>query len=244
MQRDSRSVNYAGRLTPVTLLCATLFASVASGQQTYVTRYDVFAGYSYFRSPKISLTERGFHFQIGVRPTTWYSLGFDYSNVSGDLTLTPDLLTTNLQDRLRSQLTLLAAAGRLPAGYALSVPVDSRTQTFTAGPQLAYRRWKPITLFVRPSCGLIREVAEAMPADLIARGVVAQLSPEGEMKDWTPFFGAGWGADLNLTGNFAIRIQADYVWDHLFPDLLSDGRPTLRFSIGPAFNFGKNIAGR
>jgi hypothetical protein len=31
------------------------------------------------------------------------------------------------------------------------------------------------------------------------------------------------------------------VWDHLFPDLLQEGRFTVRFSCGPAFNFGSNI---
>jgi hypothetical protein len=34
------------------------------------------------------------------------------------------------------------------------------------------------------------------------------------------------------------------VWDHLFNDLLKDGRWTTRFSIGPCFNFGGNIVGK
>jgi hypothetical protein len=31
------------------------------------------------------------------------------------------------------------------------------------------------------------------------------------------------------------------VYDHLFNDVLKDGRWTVRFSIGPCFNFGRNI---
>jgi hypothetical protein len=31
------------------------------------------------------------------------------------------------------------------------------------------------------------------------------------------------------------------VHDHLFSDLLTEGRYTVRFSTGPAFNFGPNI---
>jgi hypothetical protein len=55
----------------------TLSAAPGSAQQTYVTRYDLFAGYTFLDSPRVSLFENGFHFQIGVRPATWYSLGFD-----------------------------------------------------------------------------------------------------------------------------------------------------------------------
>jgi hypothetical protein len=44
-----------------------------------------------------------------------------------------------------------------------------------------------------------------------------------------------------LSKHVAWRVQADFVYDHLFDDLLRDGRMTTRFSIGPAFNFGKNV---
>ena len=36
-----------------------------------------------------------------------------------------------------------------------------------------------------------------------------------------------------------IRTQADLVYDHLFNDVLKDGRMTVRFSVGTCFNFGK-----
>ena len=50
-------------------------------------------GTLFLDSPHVSLFENGFHFQAGVRPKTWYSLGFDYSISGGSLTLTPNLLT-------------------------------------------------------------------------------------------------------------------------------------------------------
>ena len=123
------------------ILALALVASPAYGQQTYVTRYDLFAGYSFLDSPHVSLFENGFHFQIGVRPKTWYSVGFDYSVSKGDLTLTPDLLTTALQQQLGGELQQLAAMGLLPPGYSLTEPAHSTTQTFAVGPQLAYRHF-------------------------------------------------------------------------------------------------------
>ena len=213
----------------------------AVSQQPYVSRYDAFIGYSYFDSPKISLAEHGFHFQIGMRPRTWYSLGFDYSQVKGDLMLTPELLPDATRQALTATLQGLAAAGQLPAGYTLAVKANSRTHTFAAGPQLAYRRWKSVTPFLRPSLGAIYEVADPAPADPIAKAIVARLSPEGRKTDWQGFYGVGGGIDLNASRHVVLRFQADWVYDHLFDDILKDGRGTVRFSVGPAFNFGRNI---
>ncbi len=59
-----------------------LFLAAVSGlfaEQPHVTRFDALAGYAYLNSPSVNLTENGFHFQAGVRPRTWYSVGFDYS---------------------------------------------------------------------------------------------------------------------------------------------------------------------
>lgn len=212
-----------------------------AAQQTYVTRFDAFVGSAYLNSPHISLPENGFQFQIGMRKNTWMSLGFDYSRVTGDMSLTPDLLPNDLQQKLSGQLQALAAAGRLPAGYKLQVKADSTTQTFAMGPQFSYRHWKPVTLFIRPSCGAIRELATPKPADPIATGITAQLTPEGHKMDWTGFYGVGGGVDWNPTRHVGLRIQADLVRDHLFNDILRDARNTFRMSIGPAFNFGRNI---
>jgi len=218
------------------LLTGTVF-----GQQTYVTRYDLFTGYTYLNSPKVSLPEHGFHTQFGFRPKTWYSVGFDYSISSGSLVLTPDLLPNALQQSLAAQLGQLAAMGRLPAGYKLAVSADSVTQNFALGPQLAWRRFRAVTLFLRPSFGAIREVATPKPGDPIAKAIVQGLAPKGKKTDWTGFYGFGGGVDFNCTKHFALRVQTDLVRDHLFNDILRDSRGTVRFSVGPAFNFGKNI---
>ena len=218
------------------LLATPLFC-----QQTYVSRYDVYTGYTYLNSPKIGLAEHGFNLQAGLRPTTWYSLGFDYSVSAGDLTLTPDLLPSALQQTLGAQLGQLAAHGLLPAGYALAVKAHSNTQTFEAGPQLAWRRWSHMTLFLRPALGAIRETATPKPADPIATMIVKGLTPTGKKQDWTWFYGFGGGADFIFSKHVSLRVQADLVRDHLFNDILKDARGTVRFSIGPAFNFGRNI---
>jgi hypothetical protein len=228
-------------MTKILALAALALAPAAFGQQTDVRRFDAFFGYTYLKSPKISLPEHGFHLQVGVRPTTWYSLGFDYSNAKGDMILTPDLLPTALQESLAGQLKQLAALGRLPAGYQIKVKAHSESQTMTVGPQLAYRKFQRVTLFLRPSCGAIRELATPKPEDAIATGIVHNLAPRGVKTDWTYFYGVGYGMDLNITKHFAMRFQGDLVRDHLFNDILRESRGTMRFSVGPAINFGKNI---
>jgi hypothetical protein len=211
-----------------------LSSSPLIGQQTYVSRYNVYAGYTFLDSPHVSLFENGVHFQAGANPKRWCAVGFDYSVSAGDLTLTPNLLTTPLQQQLSQEL---------PPGYSLSVTSHSRTQTFAGGPQFSYRHYSKVTLFVRPSFGAIYERAtpHPNPSDPIAVAIVKQLAPSGYKTDWTAFYGFGGGADLLFSKHVALRVQADLVYDHLFSDLLKDGRLTTRFSIGPCFNFGKNI---
>ena len=217
-----------------------------AGQQSYVSRYDLYTGYAFLNSPKIGLFENGFHTQFGVRPRTWVSLGFDYSITAGDLTLTPDLLPDALQTLLGAQLGQLVKAGVIPPSYALSVGAHSVTHSFAMGPQLAYRHFSKVTLFIRPSIGAIREGATPIVPtnDPVAAGVIKELAPTGHKSDWQGFYGVGGGFDILFSKHFALRTQADYVYDHLFNDLLKDGRWTTRFSIGPCFNFGRNIAGQ
>ena len=232
-------------LTMPTWLCAALAfaAQPAFSQQTYVTRFDAYGGYAFLNSPHIGLFENGFAAQIGVRPKPWYSMGFDYSISAGDLNLTPNLLPTALQQQLAAELGGLIAAGQIPPTYALVVPAHSRTQTFAVGPQLAYRHLTHATIFFRPIfAGAIHELATPQPRDPIATLVAKQLAPSGQKTDTTWFLGFGGGFDILLTRHIAWRTQADVVYDHLFNDLLKDGRFTVRFSAGPAFNFGPNIA--
>jgi hypothetical protein len=226
------------------LIVYLLLPAGSFAQQTNVTQFDFFGGYAFLDSWHVGLFENGGQLQFGYRPRTWLSLGMDYSISKGTLTLTPNLLTTALQQELGAQLAALAAAGKIPPGYNLVVPASSLTQTFAAGPQLSYRHFTKVTLFARPSIGYIREAASPHPLDPIAQAVAMQLAPTGKKVDWTPFYGFGYGIDILFTPHFAWRVQGDLVWDHLFNDTLRDGRWTTRFSTGPAFNFGRNIATR
>jgi len=229
------------RVTVITFGILLLLSLPLSGQQSYVAKYDFYAGYAFLNSPKIGLFENGFHTQFGYRVKTWVSLGFDYSLTAGDLTITPSLLPTALQQQLGAELGQLVQAGVIPASYALTVPAHSVTNSFAIGPQFAYRHFSKVTLFIRPSIGAIREAATPQPKDPIATMVVSQLAPTGHKVDWQGFYGVGGGIDILFTKHLGLRTQADYVYDHLFNDLLKDGRWTTRFSIGPCFNFGPNI---
>ena len=234
-------VSALGTLLLVVSVALLLAASPVAAQQTYVSQFDVFAGYAFLDSPHISLFENGFQAQFGYRPKPWYSLGFDYSRSTGDLVLTPNLLPTALQQQLGAELGQMVAAHLIPASYALAVSTHSTSQTFAVGPQLAYRHFSHLTLFIRPSLGAIHEEAVPHPADAIATAVAAQLAPSGKKTDWTGFYGFGGGFDILFSKHVGIRTQADLVYDHLFNDVLKDGRMTVRFSVGPCFNFGKNI---
>jgi hypothetical protein len=223
-------------------IAVLVLAAPVLGQQTDVTRFDAYVGYAFLDSPHIGLFEHGIAMQTGFRPKRWYSVGFDYSVTQGDLTLTPNLLPDALQAQLGGQLGQLVAAGLLPPTYALAVPAHSLTQTFAVGPQLAYRKMTHATLFFRPVfAGAIHESAHPHPRDAVALGVANQLAPSGVKTDTAPFVGFGGGFDIIITKTFSLRTQADVVYDHLFNDLLKDGRFTVRFSFGPAFNFGPKI---
>ena len=230
-------------LSPCLLaLTLILFAAPAFGQQDYVARFDGYGGYAFLNSPNVSLFENGFAAQFGVRPKRWLSLGIDYSRTAGDLSITPNLLLDSLQQSLGAQLAQMVAAHMIPANYALVVPSHSVTQTFAAGPQLAYRGMTHATLFWRPVfAGIIHENATPAPTDPIATAVVKQLAPDGNKKDNVMFVGFGGGFDILLSKHIGWRVQADLVYDHLFNDMLKDGRFTVRFSAGPCFNFGKNV---
>jgi hypothetical protein len=235
------------RTHPRSLLTMVWFAALclswpAFGEQEYVSQFSAYGGYALLASPEISLVENGFATQFGFQPKTWYALGVDYSISSGDTTLTPGLLTKTLQQQLGAQLGQLAAEGRLPPGYQLRVPTHSRTQTFVAGAQLVSHHFTQVALFLRPVVfGAVHESAALHPTDPIAAAIVAQLAPSGTTTDNTWFIGAGGGIDVLLTKHFVLRNQVDVVWDHLFSSLLANGRWTVRYSVGPAFYFGRNI---
>jgi hypothetical protein len=229
----------------VTLLVVFLFLLGSRrlfAQQDYVGRFDLYNGFTWFDSPSAKLEERGYHLQAGANLRTWLSAGFDYSVVQGTLTLTTDLLKPALASQIDEEISGLQSLGALPPGYQVAVRTASTTQTFAAGPQLEFRHFRQVTLFVRPSIGAINESATPHPTDPFTTALVQQLAPSGKKTDWEPFYGFGGGADVNFGRHTSIRLQADFVHNSLFTDILKSSRNTVRLSIGPAFHFGKNIA--
>ncbi|HEY6446262.1 MAG TPA: hypothetical protein VIY53_07380 [Acidobacteriaceae bacterium] len=229
-------------------IVSVLFASLifltlnrAHAQQDYVGRYDIYNGYANLIAPKIDLTTRGYHLQVGRNWKPWIANGFDYSVTTGHTELTPDLLPTTLQQQLAQQILALIQAGVIPPTYQVYVPVDSTTQTFAAGPNFNYRKFKRVTFFLRPSFGAVRETATPHPHDQVTAAIAQELVPAGKKTDWTGFYGFGGGYDLNATKHIAIRMQTDIVYFHVFNDLLKDGRWDFRWSIGPTIHFGGNI---
>lgn len=224
------------------LFVLAMLPCAATAQQDYVGRYDFYSGFAYFDSPDIHLTERGYHLQAGYNARTWLAIGFDYAIVNGTLDVKPSLLKPSLAAAIEASLAPLVANGVIPPTYTPVIPADSTTQTFAAGPQLEYRHFRYVTLFIRPSIGAIREVAKPNATDPIAKTIALQLAPSGSKTEWTGFYGVGGGAEVNLLRHVSIRMQADYVHNSLFTDILKSGRNTTRLSIGPAFHFGRNIA--
>lgn len=225
-------------LAPVILFSALS----ALAQQTDVKRYDLYAGFAGFDTPELNLTQQGFHLQAGDNLKTWLSAGFDYSAATGNNSLTTNLLLPSLQQQLGMELAGLEAEGVIPPNYKLIVPTGAFTQTFALGPQLAYRHYKPVTLFIRPSLGAIRQKVTPHPTDPVSSAIVEQLVPAGSKVDWTGFYGFGGGVDWNATRHFGVRAQVDVVYWRLFNDLLANGTWTARYAFGPTFRFGRNIA--
>jgi hypothetical protein len=230
-------------------LALILFAIPLRGQQTDVARFDAFAGYTFLDSPHVGLFENGVGGQFGVRPKTWLTVGVDYTYTRGDLTLSPSLLKPSLQATLGAELQQLGAAG-IPIPASIVIPTHSVTQTIAAGPEYVNRHMKHVTLFFRPIfLGMIHEAATPKPDPSVpVEGYIVQgfqslnLVPASGVKtDNVIFYGFGGGFDILFNRHFGWRTQADMVHDHLFNDLLKDGRLTARFSVGPCFNFGKNI---
>jgi hypothetical protein len=227
--------------TALTVLFA-FSGTTASAQQTYVSRYDVYAGFADIDSPMLGLNEHGFHLQAGMNMRTWLSMGADYSEGTGSQILTTNLLPAALQATVNGAQAQYILLGYLPANYRLAVPTDAATQTFAFGPQLVDRHYSKLTLFMRPSLGALRERAVPHAQDAFQTVIVGQLAPAGFKRDWTGFYGFGGGAEVALSKHIGLRGQMDVVYNHPFNDILADGRWTYRFSVGPSFHFGRNVA--
>jgi len=231
-----------------TLACLAVFcfALTAFAQQEYIGRYDAYAGYTYAGVPNLNLDQRGYHTQGGLNLNRWLSVGLDYSDFNGHTSLSPSQLSTGVQNQLAS----FAASQNIPPSVVagLLLPYNATTRTFAGGPQLAYRPFKRITFLVHPGLGLIHENVKAKPAGALEQGVVSffqntgQLSSSGEKSDTTYFYGIGGGVEWSATKNVHLRFTADYVHTLLFNGFLRDPLNLFRLSVGPTFNFGKNVA--
>ena len=227
------------------ILCLFLIltSGAAFAQQDYVGRYDVYGGFSFLSTPKLNLFERGFHGQGGFNLNRWLALGFDFSTFDGHSSLFPVQLNTETQAKLAPAMAALIAAGKVPPGYTLYVPYNVRTYTYAAGPQLNYRHFKQVTFFIHPSLGAMHQDTSARPNDLIQTVIVGGLLGKSmKTSDTVMFYGIGGGIDLNVHKNVSIKLHTDFVHTKLYSDLLAGGENNVRFSVGPVFHFGKNVA--
>jgi hypothetical protein len=213
------------------LLCVSAYA-----QQEYVSRYDIFQAFSVLSTGNLNLFQRGYNEEFGVNVRRWVALGGDFSIFSGHSSLDPSLLAASQTAKLAPYLPLL------PPGAAISVPYESSTYTFCAGPQFNYRKAAKVTLFVRPGLGVMHQVVTAKPDSAIGRIVVGSLvGASGQKSDRVVFYGFGGGLDINASRHVGIRLAADFVHTNLFNDLLKTGQNNVRLSVGPTFRFGGNV---
>jgi hypothetical protein len=204
----------------------------------YVGKFLIYSGFMFLDSPAIKLFEPGVHIQAGMRWSRHISLGFDYSRGTGSTIIGLSQATTAIQDKYGPLVPILQQ--EVP-GFVAALPFASVTQTFTMGPEFPWRRWKRFTPYIRPSAGIINEIATSTTTDFLLKHIVEGIAPSGKEEEWTAFYGFGGGCALNISKHFSLVVQADLVHDHLFPDLLKNGRNTVRFSIGPGFQFGHNV---
>jgi hypothetical protein len=227
--------NRFGRAVLPLLAALVLFAAVCCpAQQSYIGKYDAYVGFSDINAPFVNnLNQPGFNTQVGISTNRWLASGFDFSKETGTGPLTANLLPANLQQEL---------AAELPPGYTLSIPTDVTIQTFAGGSQLVYRHFSKATILIHPALCAVRVSATPHPTDPISTAVVAVLVPSGKKLDWTGGYGIGGGVELRVSKHLSARMQTDAIWTHPINDILANGGWIYRFSVGPAFHFGRNIA--
>jgi opacity protein-like surface antigen len=212
------------------LLCSLAFGLCAclpaGAQQEYVPRYDLFTGYSHLTSPSVSLQQNGFNGSFGGNLLRWLAVGADFSVFQGNGSI--ELAKTNVAPLLAPHL-----GGRNP-----SIPFSATTDTFAAGPQFEFRKYKWFTLFARPGLGALHESASLQipPALAPLAPLVPGLAPN--LTNTVVFYGVGGGLDYNLSRHVAVRFSADFVHTHLFANLL-EPRNAVRISVGPTWRWGE-----
>lgn len=233
------------RLSRVIVLCLFIFltGAAAFSQQDYVGRFDVYGGYSFLTTPKLNLFERGLHTQVGFNLNKWLAMGFDFSTFDAHSSLVPDMLNSATQAKVGPAMAALIAAGMVPPGYSLWVPYNTRTYTYAAGPQLNYRHFKQVTFFIHPNLGAMHQDTTARPKDAIQTIIVGGLlGPTAKTSDTVMFWGVGGGIDLNVQKHLSLKLHADVVHTKLYSGILNGGENSIRFSVGPVFHFGSNVA--
>ena len=216
-------------------LAFLLLSTLSFAQQTEIAQFSLISGYSYLHTPSLNLAQRGYNFDIAQNVRPWLSIGFDMSGFSGGSTLLPSYLNSATQVKL---------AHMLPPGIpasAVSVPYTSATYTFQVGPQLNLRRFKHVTLFVRPALGLLHAKIQAHPSAAATPIVGALLGGKLSSSDNTVFYGFGGGATWEMTPHFGLRVTADTARFNFFSDVLNGSRGTVRLTVATKISFGKNI---
>lgn len=210
----------------------------ALAQQIDINHYTLFTGFDYMISPARNLTERGFESDVGIIAKPWLGLGVDFG-VMGDGILS-GAGTINGSETVYAPA--VNGSGLIPGGAnSINVAFNSTTYTFAAGPQLYFRKWEKITLFVRPGFGGIHEKADiAFPPTLVPLLTFLQFQlPNRHQTDTQLFFGLGGGFDVNVSKQMGARFAADWVNTHLFSNLLSQRQNYIRLSFGPTFRWGR-----
>jgi len=226
------------RLTFILLLLflsLTVVTCIAQKQE-YVGTYDAYVGYAYLTTPNMNLDQRGFQAQFGYNWKRWAALGIDTSYFGGGSSLTVPMLNNATIAKLAPILP------HLPAGFQVWTPYHANTFTITGGPQLNYRHFKYVTLFVHPDIGAMYQSVQAQPPNPIMASIVTSLlGPSMSTNQWTAFYGVGGGLDVNVTKHVGLRFQSDWVYTQLFDNLLKNPQYTWRMSASPTIRFGKNV---
>jgi hypothetical protein len=219
----------------VVVLLIFMLCAAGYSQQAYVGRFDGFGGYSYFTSPRLNLVARGFNGQAGVNVFRWAAMGFDFSVFDGHTSLIPSMLNPSIQANLASTLP----PSVIPT---LTIPYNARIYTYAAGPQLNLRKLKWVTFYIHPNLGALHADVTATPTTPLQTLLVNNLvGPTGKTSDTVVFWGVGGGMDWNITKHLHIRTGADFVRMNMFESMLDGPRNSVRISIGPTVNFGKNV---
>ena len=204
------------------LLSLALFLCLPAVAQEDISinRYTVYTGFDYFHNPGLRLSQRGFDVDFGVTVKPWMALGADFSSAGNSIISGSGII--NGSDTVYAPVLKAAAPLGAPAPSSVNVGFKANSYTFAVGPQFYWRKWRKVTFLGRPGAGGIRASADVnLPPQLA--GLLGQLGapiPNAHQTDTRFFFGMGGGFDLNVSMHVAMRVTADWINTHLFPDLL------------------------